>query len=67
MIQYMPRAKTRSEEILKRLLADKRSDDRASEIERNAASIATAMASIHGGEWRVLIDHQAGYVTVIRH
>lgn len=70
MIQYIPRDKTRSEEILEKLLAmasGKRLGDPAVRIERDAASIADAMASIHGGKWQVLIDHQAGYVTILRH
>ena len=33
-------------------------------IERDARSIADAMASLHGGEWSVQIDHEAGYVLV---
>lgn len=33
-------------------------------IRRKAAEISTLMASIHGGDWRVEIDHQAGFVLV---
>ncbi|RUX95826.1 MULTISPECIES: hypothetical protein [unclassified Mesorhizobium] len=39
----------------------------AAEIERDAASIASAMAAIHGGDWHVHIDHLAGLVMVVRH
>lgn len=36
-------------------------------IERNAASIASAMALIHGGgTWRIQIDHQAEFVLIVR-
>jgi len=75
MIQYISREKTRSEktrseETLERLLGlatDIWPMDPAKRIERDAASIATAMATIHGGEWRVQIDHLAGLVMVVRH
>lgn len=40
--------------------------DTAKRIERDAASIARAMASIHGGDWRVQIDHQAGLVAIVQ-
>lgn len=43
-----------------------RATGEAAEIERHAASIATAMALIHGGEWRVQIDHLTGLVLVRR-
>ena len=38
----------------------------ALQIERDAAFIATAMALIHGGDWRVQIDHQAEFVAIVR-
>lgn len=33
-------------------------------IKRKAAEISTAMALVHGGEWRVLIDHEAPLVLI---
>lgn len=69
MIHYMPREKTRSEETLERLRAIAAGVwplDPAMRIERDAASIATAMAMVHGGEWRVQIDHVAGIVLIVR-
>lgn len=67
MIQYSTREKTRSEETLQRL-RDMACGiwpmDPAKRIERDAASIANAMASIHGGEWRVQIDHQHRLVLI---
>lgn len=33
-------------------------------VKRKAAEISTAMALLHGGDWRVEIDHQAGFVLV---
>lgn len=69
IIEYITREKTRSEETLQSL-RDLASGiwpmDPAKRIERDAASIANAMASIHGGEWRVQIDHLAGLVLVVR-
>lgn len=38
----------------------------ATRIETEATLIAGAMASIHGGDWRVQIEHQAGFVLVVR-
>lgn len=35
-------------------------------IKRKAAEISVAMALVHGGEWRVRIDHQEGLVIVAR-
>lgn len=70
MIQYMPRDKTRGEDTLEKLRAIAAGVwplDPAIRIERDAASIASAMAMIHGGEWRVQIDHLAGIVLVVRH
>lgn len=67
MIQYSPREKTRSEDTLERLLDLAWPMDPAKRIERDANSIAMAMRSIHGGEWRIQIDHLAGLVMVVRH
>lgn len=33
-------------------------------IKRKAAEISTAMALLHGGDWRIEIDHQARFVLV---
>lgn len=35
-------------------------------IKRKAAEISTAMALLHGGHWRVRVDHQEGLVTIAR-
>lgn len=67
MIHYMPRDKTRGEEALEKLRAIAMGVwpfDPAVRIERDAASIANAMAMIHGGEWRVEIDHQHQMVLI---
>lgn len=66
MIHYMPHEKTRRAETLAKLLGSSSCPmtDPAMRIERDAASIASAMAMIHGGQWRIQIDHQLGYVVV---
>ena len=33
-------------------------------IKRKAAEISTLMALVHGGDWRVEIDHQTGFVLI---
>lgn len=35
-------------------------------VKRKAAEISTAMALLHGGDWRVQIDHQEGLVLIVR-
>lgn len=68
MINYMPREKTRNSETLSALkeLATGTAPKEAKKIQHHADSIAKIMAAIHGGRWQVLIDHQTGYVTVLR-
>lgn len=64
-----PRYATRNEEIV----ADLRDSVGASPpanpmmvIKRKTAEIATLMALVHGGHWKVRIDHQEGLVTIAR-
>lgn len=35
-------------------------------IKRKTAEVATAMALLHGGDWRVQIDHEVGLILVAR-
>lgn len=35
-------------------------------IKRKTAEVATVMALLHGGDWRVQIDHERGFVFVTR-
>lgn len=35
-------------------------------IKRKAAEISIAMAILHGGDWRVQIDHEDGLVVIAR-
>lgn len=37
------------------------------EIEATAAHLEQLMRDIHGGHWRIDIDHTAGFVLVVRH
>jgi hypothetical protein len=71
VIQYLPRDATRNEETLEKLRDMATSGswpmDPAKRVEQAALSIATAMSTIHGGQWRVQIDHLAGLVVVVRH
>lgn len=34
-------------------------------VEQKATEIANAMALLHGQEWRVQIDHDAGFVMIV--
>lgn len=36
-------------------------------VDFQANEIAETMSSIHGGEWKAQVDHQAQYVIVRRH
>ncbi len=33
-------------------------------IKRKATEVSALMASLHGGDWRVEIDHQTGFVLI---
>lgn len=35
-------------------------------IKRKAAEISIAMAILHGGDWRVQVDHEEGFVHITR-
>jgi len=65
MIQYTVREKMRSDEMLAKLLAGSKGDP-GHRIHQHATAIANEMASIHGGDWRVQIDHQAGLVAIVQ-
>lgn len=65
MIHYMPRDRTRDEDAMEALRALASGlVDPAARIERDAASIASAMRMIHGGAWRFEIDHQHQIVLI---
>ncbi|OJY66413.1 MAG: hypothetical protein BGP09_31285 [Rhizobium sp. 60-20] len=65
--QIKPKYKTRNDEIVAGLFAAAGADAPAppeTVIKRKAAEISTLMALIHGGDWRVEIDHQAEFVLI---
>lgn len=65
--QIKPRFASRNEEIVAGLIEAAGAVaplDPVIVIKRKAAEISTAMALLHGGDWRVEIDHQAGFVLV---
>lgn len=69
MIQYMPLEKTRRQGTLEKLLnsaAKGWSADPMKRIQEDADAIATAMALLHGGDWRVQIDHDEGFLLIVR-
>lgn len=69
MIHYVPRYRTRNEEIIAQLRNSAGANaplDPEIVIKRKAAEIAIAMALLHGGDWRVQIDHQEGFLVVAR-
>lgn len=68
-IAYVPRQKTRNEDTLdqlRRMANATRPLDPAKRIENASAVIAEALAEIHGGEFRSLIDHETAFVAVCR-
>lgn len=64
-----PKYKTRNEEIVARLRAEAGADapiDPHMAVKKKVAEIAYLMALIHGGDWRVRIDHEEGLVMIAR-
>lgn len=62
-----PKYKTKNEEIVAELFKAAGADIPAAPeivIKRKAAEISTLMALLHGGDWRVEIDHQTGFVLI---
>lgn len=67
MIRFVPKAP-----VIEKSAADKMMDDALesdemrlmNKIERESASIANLMTSIHGGAWRSRVDHQRKMVLI---
>ncbi len=60
---------TKAEEIVADLLygtGGKTEEEMEVIIKRKAAEISIAMAILHGGEWRVQIDHDEPFVHITR-
>ena len=64
-----PKYKTRNEEIVAGLFEAAGAVAPAPPeivIKRKAAEISTLMALMHGGDWRVQIDHEDGLIVIAR-
>lgn len=60
---------TKAEEVVADLLYGtgvKTEEEMDTVIKRKAAEVSIAMAILHGGDWRVKIDHDQGFVTISR-
>lgn len=69
MIHYVPRAKTRNEQIvadLRKLAGASPPLDPEMTIKRKAAEVAIAMALLHGGDWRLQYEPENGLVVIAR-
>lgn len=67
--RYKPRYRTRNDEIVANLISAAGAVaplDPHVVIKRKAAEISTAMALIHGGDWRVAVDHEVPMVLIRR-
>ncbi len=59
--------KTRNDEIIAGLIESAGAQHTPSPevvVRRKATEISSIMASLHGGDWRVEIDHQSGFVLI---
>lgn len=68
-IKYGQRYATRNEEIVADLRAISGAGapvDPRMKIKRLTAEVATAMALVHGGDWRAVVDHDVPMVLVRR-
>lgn len=68
--RYTPRDRVRNADTvdrLKKMAMGRSSIEPSVVIEKSVANIVTAMTRIHGGLWMVQIDHQTGFVVVMRH
>lgn len=68
-IKYGARYETRNHEIVAGLRQASGAGaplDPVMTIKRKAAEVSTLMALLHGGDWRVQIDHEVGLVAIVR-
>lgn len=69
MIAFSPKYQTRNDEIvagLRDAAGAVAPLDPYIVVKRKTAEVAVAMALIHGGDWRIEIDHEDGFVVVRR-
>ena len=67
--QIKRKYQTRNEEIVGELIEGSgalSSSDPKVIIKRKAAEVAYLMALVNGGDWRVAINHDQGFVTISR-
>lgn len=68
-IKFTKRFATRNEEIVANLRDAAGAGppiDPHTKVKRLTAEVAVAMALIHGGDWRVQVDHDEGFIFVCR-
>lgn len=68
-IRFNGKHETRNHQIiaeLRELAGAGAPSDPAIQIKRKVAEIATLAALLHGGDWRVQIDHEVGLFVVAR-
>jgi hypothetical protein len=64
-----PKYQSRNEEIVADLLygtGGSTENELETVIKRKAAEISIAMAVLHGGDWRIQVDHEDGFVHITR-
>lgn len=64
-----PKYKTKNDEIVAELFKAAGADTPAAPeliIKKKTAEVSALMALIHGGDWRVQIDHEVGLVVIAR-
>ena len=64
-----PKFKTKTEATIARLRAEAGAGppiDPAMRVKRLTAEVAIQMALLHGGDWKVRVDHQEGLVMIAR-
>lgn len=62
-----PKFESRNDEIIAKLRESAGAAapmDPTTVVKRKAAELSTAMALLHGGDWRVVIDHQSPLVLI---
>ncbi|TDX72619.1 hypothetical protein EDE05_12840 [Neorhizobium sp. R1-B] len=67
--RIQPKYRNRKEEIVADLLygtSGVTENEMEAVIKRKTAEISIAMAVLHGGDWRVQIDHEEGFVHITR-
>lgn len=67
--QFRQKYRSKTEETVARLRDEAGASapiDPHMKVKRLTAEVAVAMALIHGGDWRIQVDHDRGFVFVTR-